>query len=79
MKIQTAADAKRLAAEGKAVRHDKRSWRSMNNFLPEGEGEYLDEYLEPVQYLDEEEDITAAVGDLSPSRSNDSSFSKRPE
>ena len=35
VKIQTAADAERLAAEGEAVRRDQRSWRSTNNFLPE--------------------------------------------
>ena len=35
VKIQTSADAKRLAAEGEAVRRDQRSWRSTNNFLPQ--------------------------------------------
>ena len=35
VKIQTAADAERLAAENEAVKHDKRSRRSTNNFLPE--------------------------------------------
>ncbi len=48
VKIQTAADAERLAAEGEAVRRDLRSRRSKNNSLPEGEGEYLDEY--PVRF-----------------------------
>ena len=33
----------------------------MNNFLPDGEGMYL----EPVEYLNEEEDIIAVVGVLS--------------
>ena len=36
VKIQTAADAERLAAEGEAVRREQRSRRSMNNFLPDG-------------------------------------------
>ena len=36
VKIQTAADAERLAAEGEAVRRDQRSRRSTINFLPEG-------------------------------------------
>ena len=36
VKIQTAADAERLAAEGEAVRRDQRSRRSSSNFLPEG-------------------------------------------
>ena len=36
VKIQTAADAERLAAEGEAVRRDQRSWRSTSNFLPDG-------------------------------------------
>ena len=35
VKIQTAADAERLATEGEAVRRDQRSRRSPNNFLPE--------------------------------------------
>ena len=35
VKIQTAADAERLAAEGEAVRRDQRSRRSTNNFLPD--------------------------------------------
>ena len=36
VKIQTAADAERLAAEGEAVRRDQRSRRSTSNYLPEG-------------------------------------------
>ena len=36
VKIQTAADAERLAAEGEAVRHKQRPRRSTSNFLPEG-------------------------------------------
>ena len=36
VKIQTAADAERLAAEDEGVRRDQRSRRSTNNFLPEG-------------------------------------------
>ena len=45
IKIQTAADAERLAAQGEAVGRDQQSRWSNNNFLPEGEGEYLDENL----------------------------------
>ena len=29
----------------------------MNNFLPEKEGKYLDEYVEPVKYFNKEEKI----------------------
>ena len=36
VKIQTAADAERLTAEGEAVRRDQRSQRSKSNFLSEG-------------------------------------------
>ena len=36
VKILTAADAERLAAEGEAVRREQRPRRSTSNFLPEG-------------------------------------------
>ena len=74
-RIQTAADAERLAAEGESVRRDQQSRRSMNNFFPEGENNYREEDFEPDEYLDEkEDDITAAVGVLGPSRRNETSL-----
>ena len=37
-KIQTVADAERLAIEGELVRRDPRSRRSLFSYLPKGEG-----------------------------------------
>ena len=79
-KIQTAADAERLAADGESVRRDQRFRRSINNFLPKGENNYLEDDFEPDEYLDDEEDdITAAVCVLGPSRWNETSLNKPPD
>ena len=79
-RIQTAADAERLAAENKSVRRDQRFQRSNNNFFPKGEKNYLEEDFEPDEYLDkEEDDITAAVGVLGPSQRNETSLNKPPD
>ena len=78
-KIQTAADAKKLAIEGESVPRDPRSRRSLSNYIPKGEGEFIDDYLEKNEWLEEEEDITAAVGVLSSSKRNESLLNKPPE
>ena len=73
VKIQTAADAERLAAEGEAVRRDQRSRRSTNNFLPEGasapESDDPDEPPDAESLDEEEEELTAALGTANPSKS----------
>ena len=66
VKIQTAADAERLAAESKAVRRDQRPPRSLNNFLPEEAcGEPPDDendfYPEPESVDDKDGDLVAAL------------------
>ena len=67
-RLQTAAEAERLAAEGKAVRHDQKSRRSGSNFLPEGAcagaGESDEEDFGEGPDEEEDEDLTAAFGDL---------------
>ncbi len=65
-RLQTAAEAERLAAEGEAVRHDQRSRRSGSNFLPEGAcaGESEEEDCGEGPDEEEDEDLTAAFGDL---------------
>ena len=83
VKIQTAADAERLAAEGEAVRRDQRSRRITNNFLPEEvsahDPEVLDEFSN-VEPLDEvEEELMAALGTLNPPRRNFNLSSNSPE
>ena len=71
VKIQTAADAERLAAEGEAVRRDQRSRRSKNNFLPEGasapDPEVFEEPSDAEPLGEEEEELMAAFGTLNPS------------
>ena len=73
VKIETAADAERLAAEGEAVWRDQRSRRSTNNFLPEEAialyPEVLDEPSDK-EPLEEEEELMAALGTLIPTRKN---------
>ena len=72
VRLTTAAEAERLAAEGDAVRHDQRSRRSGSNFLPEGAcagaGEPEDEDLAEGFDDEEDEDLTAAFGDLRSAR-----------
>ena len=72
VKIQTAADAERLAAEGEAVRRDQRSRRSTSNFLPEGacapESDDPDEHPVAESLDEEEEELTAALGTVNPCR-----------
>ena len=72
VKIQTAADAERLAAEGEAVRRDQRPRRSTSNFLPEGacapELYDPDEPLDAESLDEEEEELTAALGTATPSQ-----------
>ena len=77
VKIQTAADVERLAAEGKAVISDQRSRRSTSNFLPERRsGPDPNVFEEPpdAEPLDEkEEELMAALETRNPPRMNDSS------
>ena len=67
-KIQTAADAERLAAEGEAVRRDQRFGRSTNNFLPKEasalDPEVLEESSDAEPLNKEEEELMAALGTL---------------
>ena len=66
VKIQTAADAERLAAEGEAVRRDQRPRRSTSNFLPEGarapESDDPDEPSDAESLEEEEEELRAGLG-----------------
>ena len=80
-KIQTAADAERLAAEVEAVRRDQHSRRSTSNFLPEGASapdlEALKEPSDAEPLDEEEENLMAALGTLNPPRRNCSLSSNR--
>ena len=82
-KIQTAADAERLAAEGEAVRRDQRSRRSTSNFLSEGRSgpdpKAFEEQLDAEPLDKEEEELMAGIGTLNPPRINDSSSSNPTE
>ena len=79
-KIRTAADADRLAIEGESVSRDSRSRSSLSSYLPEGDREFVDDYLEEEEWLEEEEeDITAAVGVLSSTKQNETLPNKPPE
>ena len=72
VKVQTAAEAERLAAEGEVVRRDQRTRKyTGNNLLPsasKSEREEVEEYL----YLSvkEEEELVAALADLRARRGN---------
>ena len=83
VKIQTAADAERLAAEDEAVRRDQRSRRSTNNFLPEEASALDPEVLEEssdAEPLDEEErELMAALGTFNTTRKNFNSITNPPE
>ena len=74
VKIQTAVNAERLAAEGEAVRRDQRARRSTNNFLPEGvsglDPEVFNEPSDAEPLDEEDEKLMAALGTLNPPRSN---------
>ena len=74
VKIQTAADAERLATESEAVRRHQLSRRRTNNFLPEEPSAHDPEFLEEpsdTEPLDEEEEeLMAALGTLNPLRRN---------
>ena len=74
VKIQTAADAERLAAENEAMRRDQRSRRSTKNFLleePSAQGPGSLEEPSDAEPLDEEEEeLMAALGTLNPPRRN---------
>ena len=77
VKIQTAADAKRLAGEIEAVKRDQRSRRSTNNFLPQGasglDPEVFEKPSDAKPLDEEEEELIAALGTLNPHRKNSSS------
>ena len=81
-KIQTAADAERLAAEGEAVRRDKQSRRSTNNSQLDGASGLNPEVFEEpsdAETLDkEEEKLMAALKTLNPPRKNFSSSASPP-
>ena len=83
VKIQTAADAERLAAEGEAVRRDKRYRRSTNNFLPEEPSAQdpgsLEEPSDAEPLDEEEEELMAALGTLNSTRKNFNSITNPPE
>ena len=70
VKIQTSADAERLAAEGEAVRRDQRPRRSTSNFLCEGacapESDDQGEPSDAGSLDEEEEELTAALGIANP-------------
>ena len=74
-RIQNAADAERLAIEGEAVRHDRRSRRCDLDLLLEGaiiddSGDSPGADLEPLDEVEEE--LTAAIGSLVAARRPDS-------
>ena len=70
MKIQTAADEERLAAECEAVRRDQRFNRLTSNFFSEGacapELDDPDEHPNAESLDEEEEELTAAFGTANP-------------
>lgn len=65
VKIQTAADAERLAAEDEAVRRDQRSRRSTTNLLTEvafaKDFDDPGELSDPEPLDEEKEELTAAL------------------
>ena len=78
VKIQTAADADRLADEGEAVRSDQRSRRSTNNFARTNKRPGPEVLEEPsnAEPVDEEVgELMAALGTFNPPRKNSSSSS----
>ena len=83
MKIQTAADAERLAAKGEAVWRDQRSRRSSSSSLPEvasdPDPEIFEEPSDSEPLDEEKEELLAALGNLNPPRRNSNSSSNPPE
>ena len=79
-RVKHAADAERLAVEGEAVRHDKRSRRSNLNLLHEFVDDQEDYPGAELDSLDEEEhELTAALNNFSASRRADTQSRKLPE
>ena len=73
VKVQTAAEAERLAAEGVAVRRDKKSRKSLGNyFLPSTSREPESEKEEDLNLSEEEEEevLMATLADLKARRGN---------
>ena len=80
-KIQTAAEAERLAAEGEAVRKDQRGRKSSFNYLRESlSPEDVDEICTPGESRDsseEEEELSAALASAALTRRDDKTSSSK--
>ena len=82
VKIQTAANAEGLAANGEAVRRDQQSRRSTNNLPEEASAldpEGLEEPSDAEPLHDEKEELMAALGTLNPTRKNFNLITNPPE
>ena len=73
VKVQTAAEAERLAAEGEVVRRDQRTRKYTGNYLLPSASKSEPEEVEEYIYLsdkEEEDELVAAIADLRARRGN---------